>query len=420
MSVWEKGDVHYYDVAPKEYDMYFQQEPKVLEVIRLASAPSRWLQAGAVVYDPTFPIRNVFRDQQSAWFYSKYNYMPTDFVKGIFSAVKKDDIYQKWMAAGGDQSFLVSADRMMEKDYATKKVGRVLQRKWETYKRNPLAMLQDFSRASEIGTRLGAFKNAYKKTGNVQLAAVESRDVSADYGIHGAKVKGVFGLYPFLNARLQHSRMSVEAMKGNPARFFLKGMALTGPAIMNWLLNNQDEESKQLYQSLPTWRRVSMYNVRIPGTDHFFPIPKGFFGVMFGSSVESALDAALKDDPRVSKELGRQLFQEFSPVGNYSEIIPFIGRPVIEMWANKKGYTGRPIVSESMKLLTPPEQYYASTPEIYKKIGEALNWSPVKMDHYLKSYTGGAGAGAVNILDGTLQMRESQKIHLPHSVDYRY
>lgn len=403
LSVWEDGKVHYYDVAPEYYDPIFQQEPKVTELFRKLSIPSRWLQAGAVVYDPTFPIRNIFRDQQSAWFYSKYNYLPTDFVKGIASFIGKDEAYQKWLASGGDQSFLVSADQMMEKDYAKKKIGRTLNRKWETYKRNPLAALQDLSRASEIGTRLGAFKNAYRKTNDVWKAAVESRDISADYGIHGATVRSALGMYPFLNARAQHARMTVEAMK-NPVSFFMKGMAITAPALANWLWNNQDEESSKLYQSLPTWRRVGMFNIRIPGTDHFLPLPKGFFGVAFGSSVEAFMDSMLKDDSRVAQELPKELFSQFSPIGNLTEFVPFIVRPGIEMWANKQGYTGKPIISESMRMLKPSEQYYNSTPEIFKKLGEALNWSPVKINHYIKSYTGGAGMGAVNILDETLQL----------------
>jgi hypothetical protein len=403
LSVWEDGKVHYYDVAPEYYDPLFQQEPKVQEIIRKLSLPSRWLQAGAVVYDPTFPIRNFMRDQQSAWFYSKYKYVPTDFLKGLYSAIKKDDYFQKWLASGGDQSFLISADQMMEKDYAAKKVGKTMQRKWETWKRNPLVFLQDFSRASEIGTRLGAFKNAYKKTRDVHKAAIESRDISADYGIHGARIRAGLSLYPFLNARLQHTRSTIESAGRDPAGFFMKGMAITAPALMNWLLNNQDQESSELYQSLPTWRRLSMFNIRIPGTDHFFPIPKGFFGTLFGSSVESLMDAVVKDDPRVVDDLAKQLFKEFSPVGNLTEVIPFIARPQIEMWANKRGFTGRPIISESMRMLKSPQQFYNSTPEIYKKIGEALNWSPLKIDHYVRSYTGGAGMGAVSILDETLQ-----------------
>ena len=406
LVVKEEGVPRFYDIAPEYYDDIFRVTNMVAKnvsgIMKVLSAPSHWLQAGAVVYDPTFPVRNIIRDQTSTWFTSKHGYLPTDFLKGIFSAIKKDNLYQKWLASGGDQSFLISADQAMSQNYFDKKLGKFARRKFDTYKRNPLLALQDFSKASEIGTRLGAFKNAYKKTGNVKLAAIESRDITADYGIHGAMTKQLFQLYPFLNARIQWARTMVESMK-NHALFMLKGTALAIPAAINWLINNQDEESRKLYQSLPTWRRVGLFNVRIPGTDHFLPLPKGFYGVLFASSIESLLDAALKDDPRVLKELPQQLFQEISPISNWPEVIPFLARPQIEMWANKKGYTGKPIVSESMKLLKPSEQFYNSTPEIIKKMGEALNWSPVKIEHYFKSYTGGAGIGAVNILDEILQ-----------------
>ena len=407
LAIKEKGVPRFYDVSPEYYDDIFRVTNKVgkevSRAMKILSAPSHWLQAGAVVYDPTFPVRNIARDQTSTWFTSKYNYLPTDFLKGIASAWKKDDFYQKWLASGGDLSFLVSADQAISNNYYTQKIGKTARRKFDAYKRNPLLALQDFSKASEIGTRLGAFKNTYKRTDNVRLAAIESRDITADYGIHGAMTKQAFQLYPFLNARVQWARTMVESMK-NPASFMLKGMALTIPAALNWWLNNEDEESRNLYQSLPTWRRVGLFNIRIPGTDHFLPLPKGFYGVIFASSVESMLDAATKDDPRVLKEMPSQIFKEISPMSNWPEIIPFIGRPMIEMWANKKGYTGKPIVSESMKLLKPSEQFYNSTPEIMKKMGKALNWSPVKIQHYFQSYTGGAGIGAVNILDEVLQL----------------
>ncbi len=404
ITTWENGKPTYYEVAPEYYDVLYQNETKVNEITRVLSIPSRWLQAGAIVYDPTFPMRNIPRDQTSAWFYSQYGYNPTDFIRGIASMIKKDDMFQKWMASGADQSFLVASDMILSKDYANEKVGKGLRRKWDSYKRNPLLALQDFSRASEMGTRIGAFKNAYKKTGDVYKAMAEARDISADYGIHGASMRQISPLFPFLNARMQHTRMSVNAMKNNPAKFLLKGLAITAPAILNWLLNNYDDDDKELYQSLPTWRRVGLWNIRIPGTDHFFPVPKGLFGVIFGSSIESFLDYTVKDDPRILKELPDQLFQEFSPLGNVSELIPFPIRPQVEIWANKKGYTGRSIIPEAYKDLKPSQQYFESTPEIFKKIGETIGISPLKMDHYIKSYFGGAGIGAVNIVDEFLQM----------------
>jgi hypothetical protein len=361
------------------------------------------LQAGAVVYDPTFPIRNIVRDQISGRFYSNYGYSPADFVQGIFSAIKKDDIFQRWMASGGDQSFLTAADKLLEKGYVEKRVGRPLQKKWKSYGKNPLLALQDFSRLSEIGTRLGAFKNAYKKTRDANLAAIESRDISADYGIHGAMIRNILPLYPFMNARTQHTSRITEVMAKHPVRFFMRGMEIASIGVLNWLVNNQDEESRKLYQSLPDWRKWGMFNVRIPGTDHFFPMPKGFLGMLFASSVESALDWAVNDDPTIVKDFAHELFKEYSPISSGSELFPHIAKIPLELISNKVGYTGKPIIPEALKLLEKEEQYLDSTPEIFKAIGKGLNISPLRMNYLVRSFFGGAGIGAVNILDETLQ-----------------
>jgi hypothetical protein len=197
--------------------------------------------------------------------------------------------------------------------------------------------------------------------------------------------------------------MMVEAAGRDPKKFFLKGLAITAPAIVNWLANNWDEEATARYQSLPEWRRIGMFNIRIPGTDNYLPLPKGFMGMLFASSVESALDFAAKEDPRTAKALAREMFKDFSPISNVSEFIPFAIRPKVEMVMNKKAYTNKPIIPETLAMLKPEEQYFESTPEVFKKIGEMTGVSPLKMEHYVKSYFGGAGIGAVRIVDEILQ-----------------
>ncbi|MDD4877142.1 MAG: hypothetical protein PHQ86_08470, partial [Dehalococcoidales bacterium] len=110
-----------------------------------------------------------------------------------------------------------------------------------------------------------------------------------------------------------------------------------------------------------------------------------------------------KEDPRAAQSLARELFKDFSPISNVSELIPFIVRPKVEMVMNKKAYTGKPIIPETLAMLKPEEQYFESTPEILKSIGNAVGASPLKMEHYIKSYFGGAGIGAVRIGDEILQ-----------------
>ena len=178
---------------------------------------------------------------------------------------------------------------------------------------------------------------------------------------------------------------------------------ITAPAIINWIANNWDEEEKKRYQALPTWRRVSMFNIHIPGTDSYLPIPKGLLGTLYGTSVESFLDYMFAEDPRAAKEFASQMWKEISPISNTMELSPQITRPVFEQWANKKAFTGQPIVPSSLEQLSPEEQYTDNTTEIMKWLGEKAGFSPLRAEALFQGYTAGAGIGALRISDEALQ-----------------
>ena len=233
----------------------------------------------------------------------------------------------------------------------------------------------------------------------------EARNIGADYGIKGKAMQNVSPLYPFLNARMQHLYLTGRRLTEDPLKLTAKGLIfITVPSIVNWLLNNSDDEDKKRYQALPLWRRMGAWNIHIPGTDSYLPVPKGLFGTMFGTSVESFLDWMVGEDPRSIENLPSQLFQEVSPIGNAVEVVPQFGRVAVEQWANKKAFSGQPIVPQSMKGLEPSEQYMDNTPELIKKIGETTNISPLRIQQFLQSIGGGAVTGGIVVSDEILQL----------------
>ncbi len=405
VTVWDDGSPTYYQIPKTYYDSFFSLNEQVGKAIRLFSLPSRILQAGAVSYDPTFAVRNIPRDQISALFYSKYGYQPFDFLRGILPGIGKNEIYQKFLASGADQSFLTAMDKMLSKSYVETKVGERIETTFQKYKHNPLEALQDLNRATELGTRIGAFRKAYLKTGDVYKAMQEGREVSADYGVKGKAMNSISPLYPFLNARLQHAKMGVLALKNSPKKTLAKGtMFVTAPAIINWLANNLDEDRRKIYDELPHWRKYGFFNIPIPGTESFLPIPKGFFGQLFGTSAEGLLDWIKKNNPETIKDLTTQLFSEISPFSSWVDIVPQAGRPIIEQFANKKGYTGKPIVSEKLKNLEPADQYTEINSHFSRFIGSLLGLSPARIDAFLTGYTAGTGKNVLEISDDLLEL----------------
>ncbi len=404
ISIHRQGKIEYWEIPKDYYDSLFAINEPLNKTIEILSIPTRWIHAGAVVYDPTFGIRNVFRDQVSAMFYSKYGYMPTDFAKGIWAWIKNDNAYQKFLASGADQSFLTALDQMLSRGYIEGKTDKNFQGGVRKYLRNPLLLFQKFNRATELGTRIGAFKKAYAKTGDPWLAMQEGREISADYGIRGKAMKHISPLYAFLNARLQHVKKTGEVLKSRKKEMLWKGLAyVTAPSILNWIANNNNEERRELYQELPGWRKLGFWNVAIPGTRSFMMIPKGFFGTMFGTGSEATLDWILNNDPELLKQLPQGLFDELTPLNSSVETIPTIFRPFTEHFANKKGYTRSPIVSKRFEGLEKSEQYNSRTPQILRIFGKIAGISPLVFENYIRGYFGGGGIGAVNIVDEILE-----------------
>jgi len=412
VTVWEQGKEQYYQIPKKHYDAFFALNEPVNKFVRLLSMPSRVLQAGAVVYDPTFAVRNIFRDQLSAWFYTKYNYNPFYFLKGVTDAIGKSDVYQKFLASGADQSFLTAMDKEMSRGYIEKRAGRRIKTKFQEYKRNPLLFLQDINRASELGTRVGAFRNAYRQTGDPYLAMQEGREISGDYGVKGKAMRNVSPLYPFLNARTQHAKLLPQsAIRRGAAGFIARGLPISAAAMANWYMNHADDEVRRYYNQLPTWRKIGFFNVHIPFTDTFLPVPRGPVGILFGATVEHALDKIEGEDPETIGEIGAEFLDDYLPTGLptegprlATELTPFAFRPIIEQAMNKVGYTGKPIVRKSLQGLDLRDQYEDWTSETFKFLGKQIDMSPVRMQHLFTAYTAGAGRGLLNIWDDTLEM----------------
>jgi len=411
ITIVRDGIPHYFQIPKRYYDSFFALQEPVSKAIRLLAKPAALLRAGAVVYDPTFAVRNVTRDQISAWFYTKYGYAPWDFLKGVFAAAKKTETYQKFLASGADQSFLTAIDKEMSSGYIEKRAGKKIQTKWQEYKRNPLLLAQDVNRASELGTRVGAFQNAYLKTGDVYAAMQEGREISGDYGVKGQAMKSIAPLYPFLNARIQHAKLIPQSLiRRRPAKFIARAFPLVAGSILNWYWNHRDDRVRKLYSELPLWRRIGMWNVNIPGTDSFIPLPRGPLGILFGATTEKLLDHVEQADPVTIDELGKEIWEDYTPmyVGAElprlaTEISPQFVRPIVEQAMNKIGYTGRPIVPERYQKLQPGDQYDIYTNEIIKNIGQTAGISPMRLQALVTSYTAGAGRGLLSITDEILE-----------------
>ena len=416
----DKTTIMFFENGVKKY---LQTDVAVVRAVNNMTIPqmdwfTKFLRIGtmllrnfATVFNPAFAFRNLARDYQDAFLYSKYGlFSPMDFVRGFIHAVKQDDVYSEWMAAGGAQASFWSVDR----DYTEASINNLTKRGLKKYT-SIKGFLDLFSRLgewSELGTRIGYFEKAKKaiaeKNGGkvdraaLVTAALESRDLM-DFARGGQASRAWNNAVAFANANLQGWDKFYRTFDPRNGRWKTKewqramiNLALTSvaPAVLcfmmcgdeDWYKNDLQDYEKQNYWILGE-------NLRVPkGLD---------FGIRFFSNLtENVLNSAYNKDPKAFNSWWKPL-KDSAP-----GLIPTGLEPIIECLTNYDMFRQRVIVPQYQQKLPALSQYDANTTSLAKFIGETANISPRKVDHFLFGYTGNLGREILRGSESVLGLRD--------------
>lgn len=362
-------------------------------VMKILSFPASMLRAGATL-SPDFSVRNPLRDQFTAFVYSKHGFIPgVDLVRGMFELFKKGDTYNLWKAGGGEHATFVSLDRV-ETQKTLKQILKSKGMQNLDYVKNPINLLRIISELGEMGTRLGEMRNALARGTNPVEAAYDARNVTLDFSRVGAKTRAVNAIIAFFNANIQASDTMVRKFKNRPFQSLFKAMiSMTLPSVLLYFANRDDDRWKEI----PQWQKDLFWIVLTK--DHIWRIPKPFeLGILFGSVPERILEVIDTKDPEMLNELRRTIVNGFTP-----GFLPTTLIPIIENITNYSFFTDRPIVSRGKENLPPEQQAGPYTTEVSKILGEALNYSPAKIDNLVQGYGGGIGKYVTQGLDSILK-----------------
>jgi len=364
-------------------------------LVRMLSPAARALRAGATL-NPDFMLRNPVRDFFSAVIQTtKGAFTPIDTAKGLYSAIVKDEHFQRWLDAGGGNATLVSMDRryLQESLRALNASTGLMERGWNVV-RHPIDMLRLLSELSEQATRLGEFRAVrardlaagMSEKEAAQAAAFASREVTIDFARIGASMRSLNMISAFWNASLQGNDRLVRAFRDNPIGTSVKIAAgITVPSVLLWWVNHDDPD----HAELPSWRRDLFWNVPVgtaepsplhiaqaeargeaprPSAAFFFAVPKPFAaGVLFGSGVDRLLDAFVDQEPDAAAGFIKTLAGTImmSPV-------PTVAVPLAEQFANRSFLTDRNLIPRALEGQLPEYQYQPYTTETAKKLGQII------------------------------------------------
>lgn len=377
-----------------------QQREWLIDVIGL---PTAMMQAG-ITKTPEFIMANYLRDQLSAWVLGGERFIPfLSGARGVVDEVTQSDMARMYAQAGGifggAQTAGLHSARVERDIQALRKRGYFVNRL------SSIKGLFELSEVSESGTRLALFRAGYDRARSQGLseyealieAAYTARDYM-DFGRHGSKMIAARRIVPFLNAALQGLDKSARTLIA-PYFKHRAGLPMTaaerrelGTATRGWAkvaaIGLFGLGLRALYKDDPQYEEVSDYIrathwVIMGDGGRIYTIPKPFELAALSNVFERAFEYAYKDDPRAWERLRSDLYETVVPPHR----VPALNIPY-EMATNYSFFKDAPIVPDNLRGLEPALQWNAYTSELGKKIGAALNVSPIYVDHAITGFSG--------------------------------
>ena len=329
------------------------------------------------------------------------------------------DYYAEFLAMGAKGSPVWAGSKSYVKD-----MRKLLNTKkgFDPSYLNPLKYARFISETIEMGPRYATYRLMRERGMNPQEAFYKAMDITTNFRKKGILGKEFNKTVQFFNANVQgldHAirYYSAEDLKGKPTRnkairarmtFLVATSLLT--ALLQFAANHLDDDDKEEYNRLSNYMKNYYFCIH-RGDGKFIRIPKNHELSVLESLFERSLEY-YRDENKFAFDEYFDYFAEQVMPPVISELAEFPAhaftkgaQPAIDdLWlgiaantgvygvamqtAMNKNYMGSPIVKKSLEGLAPKMQYDNKTTQLAYLIGQALNISPKKLDHFAENVLG--------------------------------
>jgi hypothetical protein len=381
--------------------------------MRVMGSFKRALTIG-VTASPFFKVRNLIRDSVQAIGTSPLGYNPVaNIAEGWKLTDPKSDAYFRLLAGGGTIHF----GTMMEGSEAKRVQALVESGVDQSTILNSEQKVKAFYRKfiepgitayNELGNRGEAVNRAAL---NKQLraqgmshaeASLQARDLM-DFSMQGsyASVRFLTQVVPFFNARIQGLYKLGRAAKDDPQRFatVIGAAAMLSVGLVMAFGDDDDWKKRE------DWDRNNYWWFKVAGVA--FRIPKPFEIGAVATLAERGFELAF--DKEMTGARFRQ--QVLTLLGDNLSMnpIPQLVKPMLDVYANKDSFTGRPIETQGMEKLKSEYRFGAGTSMAARAMSTSANavtglvgadaLSPVQVEHLLRGYFGWLGSFVIGAGD---------------------
>jgi hypothetical protein len=396
VRVFRDGVQELYSVADPLYMSAFESISNVaIPSLRFFSWASNALRQSVVLY-PLFSLAQVPQDAISAIFTSglkpQYAFrIPVLAVKEFIKTLRKTSATHnmlKQYGAVGVRDFSAAVARQDVEIAAGLKAPKGLGGKI-------VEGLSHIAMAADNSIRQAVYE-ASMSQGLSKAEALEKAFEIINFRRRGtSKMINLLGqVVPFFYAYMSVQRVALKTVSGVGISPTTRGEALktlgyTTAAVMALSLlyamaNGGDEE----YEKTPV--AIRDRTLHIPGTAARIPLRPDFF--LFPKVVTEHLyhlmtDSGLSDGAKFRKSMFDGLVNAIAA----PTPIPQAAKPVLEVAINYDFFQSRPIVGPYDQKKEAERQFNDNTSELSKILGEAMGYSPQKLDHLIRGMFGSVG-----------------------------
>lgn len=398
---------------------------------QILATPVRAARIGITGVNLPFLASNVTRDAVTGFINSSNSLSrsvanPSVFVKSLFEAVGHGRVYQEMAKEGAlGTSFDIARNQLPEtinKLKAQKNLGSKIKytithpKEYLRTIENVISRGEEFNRIQQY---MMAKDDALAKGMNEANATIKAAQAARENTVNFAR-KGEWGsvlnsTWLYLNANIQGTRTFVRALAERPGQTATKlAVAVFTPVAITTAWNLSDPKRKEAYDDIAEWEKESNMIIIPPnptknedGTWNVIKIPLSQEVNSIADMVRKPVEQAYGLDKISVQDIVSAFTGTLSPVGDsknelISSALPQAFKPTIEARANMSFYTGTPQVPQSLAKLSPELQTKKNTSGTARKVGGALNASPIKVEQFVKGTFGGVGSQVLNAIDRVL------------------
>jgi hypothetical protein len=268
--------------------------------------------------------------------------------------------------------------------------------------------LEDFSLSADLAVRAAIYEQTMAETGDRALAYYRAKEY-INFKRQGTDpiVYELRQSIPFFNAYLQGMDVLYRTMVGKGVStgerkaamkiFYMTGMQIAALNLLYTMMMSGDDD----YEGLDDY--VRNRNYILPGG---FKIPVApEVGFLFKVLPEQLYRTVMSDGvqtPQDTTAVAKRMTGAFMDAFGGMEYLPQLIKPLIELSTNYSFFLESPIVGAGLRNVDPALQFTESTSELAKMLGGMTNVSPVKLDYFIRAYTGMAGTLGLEVTDSLM------------------